>query len=284
MTYSNNFMEETWKKFSSLSTDIPTDLSAQESELFTIAGLVKDKNAQRLNYLLQLSDDKPLQQRKIDFFVQKIWGSNFHLTGHNISKTLAGLFDDGHLNKIGLFFKSFMEKIEQACGVKAFITSGTLLGIVRSGKVIAHDDDFDLAYVSATKSRTDLLLERRNIFQFLKALPGTTVNNRGKHFTLSVEYMNVKFWFDLFPAWIEDGKFNEVPLKPHTLNATEIVPLSKIDFYGVALNAPKNPAALLEMNYGPNWKVPDPSFRFDFAEYANFYWFIEKDNNEGFPE
>ena len=40
-----------------------------------------------------------------------------------------------------------------------------------------------------------------------------------------------------------------------------IEPLTELEFEGRMLPAPADPAGMLEVSYGPGWRVPDPSFR-----------------------
>src|SRR4051794_30138768 len=58
-------------------------------------------------------------------------------------------------------------------GVEPFVCYGTLLGLVRDGRLIAHDDDADLAYLSAHEHPADVVRESYAIERHLrqKGLP-----------------------------------------------------------------------------------------------------------------
>jgi SAM-dependent methyltransferase len=42
-----------------------------------------------------------------------------------------------------------------------------------------------------------------------------------------------------------------------------VLPLGKVELHGRTITAPADPEALLEILYGPRWRVPDPSFKFE---------------------
>lgn len=260
---------------------LPNSLSSEEAELLTICSMIKYSQINHLNSIFTNHPDKRSLQDKIDSCIKQIKGEGYSLTGHGISQTLSARYSETKLKKIGHILKDITKGIKDNLLIDCFVTSGTLLGLVREGKIISYDDDFDLAYVSLTTTRDELLEERRRLYLYLKTLPNMQIKNQGKHFTIAYGDSKLEFGFDLFPSWVENDTFNEVPLKPSTLSASKVLPLSRINFYGIDLNAPNDPEALLELNYGPNWRVPDPSFRFDFAEYADFYWFIHKDHQHG---
>lgn len=259
---------------------LPKDLSKDESELLAFYFLIQSNKIEHLNGIFSRSEDKAALQSKIDACISVARGEGFAFTGHGITKTLSATFSVEKLERIGLFLDKLIKDLKNKFDIECFLTSGTLLGLVREGQIIAHDDDFDLAYVSSAQSRKDILEERKEVYRYLKSLP-LKVKNQGKHFTILQESEDLTFWFDLFPAWVEEGMFNEVPLKPMTLPAEKVLPLASINFYGTELPAPRDPEAFLELNYGPGWRVPDPSFRFDFSAHADFYWFIEKDSRNG---
>lgn len=255
----------------------PTEIDEDGSYDLLLMLLVKSKNKKLLSELFAGTSDKQQFQKRIDLATSAIHGEGFALTQHGISRTLGSRYSENKLTEIGEIMLQFEADIKKEIGVDVFITSGTLLGIVRSGKIIAHDDDFDLAYVSQYSTRADILRERRELAKFLTSHEKYIGKAREKHFTIRYSGEASSFFFDLFPSWIENGLFTEVPLRPAALSVDEILPLSRISFYGVDLPAPKNPEALLEINYGPNWRIPDPSFRFDFGEYASHYWFLHED-------
>ena len=62
-----------------------------------------------------------------------------------------------------------LSELNQGFGVNAFISSGTLLGIVRDGALIGHDDDVDICYVSNGQSEAEVLEEREQLVEYLRS-------------------------------------------------------------------------------------------------------------------
>ena len=80
---------------------------------------------------------------------------------------------------------------------------------------------------------------------------------------------------DLFPAWVQG---DQVFVYPHThgeLSAVDVLPLQPCAVTGHAV--PANPAKMLSLNYGPEWEVPDPLFKFPWAAAnARFAPFLDR--------
>jgi len=140
-----------------------------------------------------------------------------------------------------------------------FLNSGTLLGVVRDKRLIDHDDDVDLGFLlkagSASEAVTEWLalgeeLTRRGLLQ-------ESVRSEPEIYKLK---STGAYEIDLFPVWIEDGK---VFVFPHTcgeLTESEVFPLKTCEVTGLSI--PAEPEKMLALNYGPDWKTPDPYFKF----------------------
>lgn len=269
--------DEVIGRFRGLLDGLPENLTDEQKTVLCLAVIAKLKHSSLLDLIFAGSKEKSAMQQRIDGVLCSVLGPGHALTQHGIGRTLSVRFSESKLARVGEVIQQFYEDLKSNCGVECFITSGSLLGIVRTGRVIPHDDDFDLAYISKFETKSEILDERREINRYLNDHPIYKSRARERHFTIEYNHGGLRFWFDLFPAWISNGQFSEVPLKPEALPAEEILPLRHLDFYGVPVPAPRNPEALLEVNYGPNWRTPDPSFRFDFSQYAAHYWFLHED-------
>lgn len=277
MSWSEEDIQGIASRFAQLLEALPADLDEDGNAILGLALLARSRNARLLSQILEGSRNRAQMQKRIDAVVQAVVGKQYSLTQHGIVRTLSQRYTEAMLTRVGETLLQFHTELKANCGVESFITSGTLLGIVRDGRVIPHDDDFDLAYVSAFSTPSEILAERREIHLFLKDHPRFDAKTRPRKFTLQFREEGLRFYFDLFPAWIIEGRFSEVPLRPRALSGDDILPLGTVDFHGVPLPAPRNPEALLEVNYGPGWRTPDPSFRFDFNQYGKYYWFLQKD-------
>lgn len=177
-------------------------------------------------------------------------------------------------------------------GYPTFVNSGTLLGLVREGSAIADDDDIDLAVLLGSSSLRDVAEEwtalRLRLGEVGLLKPGFDIRTK-IHCKVAV-HGDVKV--DLFPAWISDDR---VFVWPHThgdLPAAALLPLGQREVAGVSVPVPRDPESMLEINYGPDWRVPDPTFRFAWrdarARFADFVTLLGTpeidDDTDGYRE
>ena len=160
-----------------------------------------------------------------------------------------------------------LDALRQECGVPAFVAYGTLLGAVRDGELIGHDNDIDIAYLSAHDHPVDIA---RESFQIQHKL------SRGRRDVqrISAGFMQVSFrrsdavvgHVDVFACFHALDRFYQVFAVEADLPRSAILPLGEVSLHGVRLPTPANPEAVLEATYGPSWRVPDPSFEFNASE------------------
>ena len=156
-------------------------------------------------------------------------------------------------------------------GTPAFISSGTLLGLVRDGKFIEHDDDVDICYISNKSDEVAILEERQQLVEFLQ--------NKGCKLTPSGI---AHYWcktpagqsLDIFTGFIEDDKCSMNPISRNEISVTEVLPLKSITYRGETLYLPANPERLLEVNYGSSWKSPDPLWSFNWGKAQRNFGFL----------
>jgi len=250
---------------------------SREYNLLKMTALCHFNLLENIDKEIKQSKDKEDIQNLIAEAISITHGPGYALTSHGVFKTIYGQFTSDYLPVIIDVFNEFSEKLSKGFGIDSFITSGTLLGLVREGAFIPHDDDFDLAYVSRESFLPNVLLERKDLLKFIRSLPDfKAVECTGAHFHV---YFNGRgaqpFRFDLFTAWVDkDGYFNEYPLRPEILAATEVLPLAKASFYEGEVAIPRNAEAFLELNYGSDWRIPNPLFHFPWGLTAKFYSYL----------
>ncbi len=156
-----------------------------------------------------------------------------------------------------------LRTLQDSVGVPAFLCYGTLLGAVRSGQVIGHDNDIDVAYLSPHRSPVDVIRESYRIERVLRE--HDMVVRRG-----SGARLNVKFplsdgsirCVDIFTAcFVEDVLYMQSDTG-FRLPEETILPLGSVTLHGREVPAPAQPERLLAETYGPGWRTPDPSFKY----------------------
>lgn len=240
-----------------------------------IGTLVALRRHADLNALLATATDRAATGAAIQTAIDRLLGSGFALTGHAISRTIDSRYTAEQKGLIVRTITAVCDELAEKVGVSWFVTSGTLLGLVREGGFIKHDDDLDVAYVSAETSEAGILDQRRRIHAVLNAIPNVRAQDcAGGHFWVFWKSPELQFMFDLFTGFVRGGCFNEYPLKPMTLAADRVLPTGQATLYGEVTRVPREPEALLALNYGEGWRVPDPNFRFNFGEHNAFYRFL----------
>ena len=146
-------------------------------------------------------------------------------------------------------------------GIHAFATSGTLLGLVREGGLLAHDKDLDLALPYGELAQAhDCLVAR-----------GWTPDRMNRFFLTPHAYQHdgLGVSLDLFGVIIEPGSTAMVSgiwLKglPWEWQRVSEVPgpirLRQIYQDAGLVWTLEQPEVLLEAIYGPEWRIPDPDF------------------------
>jgi hypothetical protein len=154
-------------------------------------------------------------------------------------------------------------------GIEAFVVYGSLLGAVRAGKLIGHDSDADLGYVSRHSHPVEVQVESFRIQRRLRELGYESFRYSGFAFRIDVyESDGSRRGLDLFGGFIAPA-IGSTPAMLYMMGEVGapfeldwIYPLSDVTLEGRTLAAPTRPEKLLEAMYGPGWKVPDPAYKF----------------------
>jgi hypothetical protein len=155
-------------------------------------------------------------------------------------------------------YTHFRNYFEGRFGYKPYIICGTLLGYHREGDFIAHDDDMDVAYFS---DRTD----PKGVKEELKEIVLQLISD-GYDIKLARKPGFFKpcvngFWFDVFPMWSDRGCLWMMNTTRQRASPDIILPLNTGNFKGVDVYVPRNTERYIELEYGPNWRIPDPGYR-----------------------
>ncbi|MEM7206531.1 MAG: LicD family protein [Pseudomonadota bacterium] len=164
----------------------------------------------------------------------------------------------------------------EAAGIDYALDCGTLLGIAREGDLIPWDFDLDItvpvADVEKFRSIMPGLAERWRLYDdhlMESAQPGWKVGD-----LRSIKVRNYRFpmfkmgrgriVMDVFVTYPNDDQVEWVMLN-HVCRAPKehFEGRDTLQFAGRDLRAPRNHEGYLELVYGPNWRIPDPDFKWD---------------------
>jgi tetratricopeptide (TPR) repeat protein len=135
-----------------------------------------------------------------------------------------------------------------AGGIDFFLISGTLLGCVREGDVLAHDKDFDVGVMDSF-SVSDIRRALEDSGRFM-VIPGP------RDSIVRVKHANGVLG-DIFRHWEEDGRILHEGQKTRWWNSP--FTLKQTTFLGESFLIPEDVDRYLTENYG-SWRVPEVDF------------------------
>ncbi len=162
-----------------------------------------------------------------------------------------------------------LQSLFSKSGVKFFFDMGTLLGIVREGKLLGHDIDVDVAVIEEEVEK------REELSRFLQG-NGCTIKYRyfteetgvfEDSYTLSGIKFDVNYYSEIDgnsvcylgyndpKKQMSGNKMNMVQLR-----CSKISKIEQIDFFGSSINVPENAELYLAERYGENWRIPDKNY------------------------
>ena len=156
-----------------------------------------------------------------------------------------------------------LSDLKEYAGVEAYLNYGALLGAVRNGKMIGHDSDTDLCYLSAYTVPVDIIRESYRVERAMKARGWNLLRMSGGDIKLLLRLSDGRdCHIDVFGAFHINGRFYQFGNRSGILARESIVPLTTMELEGYEFPVPRDPEAMMVFLYGPNWRTPDPSFRY----------------------
>lgn len=153
----------------------------------------------------------------------------------------------------------------ESWGYPVYLVGGSLLGVVRGGAMLPHDDDIDFAYLSDASDPADLALESYDMERKLVAAGWTVVRHSLAHLEVVCfdDIGEIDHYIDVFTGFIRDGLYCQpFALRGPEVTREDLVPTQTMSVNGFDLPAPAHPEAWLRYAYGENWRIPDPTFKF----------------------
>jgi SAM-dependent methyltransferase len=168
--------------------------------------------------------------------------------------------------------------LEKHLGPIVFVTGGTLLGPVReNGRLLPHDDDADLAYLSNYSHPADVAMESFEVGRMLREAGFDVLRLSVGHLQVLFSHQGVPdHYVDVFPGFLMDGFWLQHFAIRIEATRDQILPPSTVLVAGRAEPATRDQELTLQALYGPGWRQPDPSFVFDIPASTGdrFYgWF-----------
>jgi len=202
----------------------------------------------------------------------------YSLTQHGYTLALENRDEEGIWKEITQI-SSLLASLDLRC----FLNSGTLLGIIRDGGFLPHDDDVDLAVILNADSDREASRQWASLGELLKqCLQPPYKLDLGQTILYKIVCPS-ELEVDLFPAWVSSGHVFVWPYLHGELNTSDLFPLRPINENLPSVFLPAKPESFLEINYGSNWRIPDPSFRFDWnrakQQFNIFTKTLEEENN-----
>lgn len=143
-------------------------------------------------------------------------------------------------------------------GATPVLAYGSLLGAVRDGKLLSHDDDFDVIVVLDAPSQKDFEIRRNELLGHLGSR-GWNVSPNGNYFNAHLGRSGEPAIVDLFVAW-DDGDFvwtHMEKMKWRTIQRDWFVNLNEVTVDGINIAGPKAAEEFLFARYGAGWVEPD---------------------------
>ena len=180
------------------------------------------------------------------------------LTPHGFSRPFARRNHDEIWQATG----QLMDRLA-ALGHRVFLNSGTLLGVIRDGGLLPHDDDIDLVLLFAA---ADYAEAAEHWFEIRAELEAEGLVREEVSFSPGCKLdAGGVVEVDLFPGWFDRmGTAHIYPYSNGALYAEHILPLRPCAVTGHPL--PRNPERVLACNYGEGWRTPDPLYRFPWKQ------------------
>lgn len=151
-------------------------------------------------------------------------------------------------------------------GLEPLVIGGSLLGAVRDGRLLPHDDDLDLTVVWEVDDAIQVVVEHRRLEQRLTRQGYTVVRHSHAHLQITFQHADgaIDHYVDIFATFLIGDLFSQpFPFRNRDLRRDDLLPVRSMDIEGVTLPVPAKPERWLAMAYGAGWRVPDPGFSFD---------------------
>lgn len=190
--------------------------------------------------------------------------------GHVLTQTgeieLAKGMDEEWQDRVIRLYDRVRAVLQERHDHRPFLIYGTLLGLVREGGYLAHDADFDAAYLSDRRTGPEAAEELVEIGLSLVDA-GLVVDARERLLHVH-DPEDPAFRIDLFHVYADDRDCARFPwgvAGGTALPAQDLRDLEETDFPGGRALVPARAEAVVAHLYGEDWRQPKPGWTWDLA-------------------
>lgn len=146
-----------------------------------------------------------------------------------------------------------------AAGIHWWLDYGALLGAVREGGIIAHDNDADIGILlddwGKLKQLRPAAQEAGFLLRFIKHLDYA----RAQVSFANRLHICIFVWHEVKPGWLERPSYMQIDEqhgKGRGFPKAWVEERSRVSWEGISVWAPNDPVRMIEHRYGPTWRHP----------------------------
>ena len=173
-----------------------------------------------------------------------------------------------NLRSNGIHLVHFIQDV--LTGEDFFFDMGTLLGIIREGRLLRHDMDIDIGVVSQSSDRVEHIREAL-VNQDCSLLKEYVIEGIGvveDSFLKDGIKFDISYYFDKEDESVvylmrkcDNAEFGD-KYDVFELSCAPVGEINKIDFFGKKINVPMDSEDYLKTRYGDNWRIPDKNYKY----------------------
>lgn len=193
-----------------------------------------------------------------------------HLLGRTGLVQVSKSLDEEWQSAVGSLYESARAVLADEFGHDLFITYGTLLGAVREGGFLAHDNDYDASFVSSATTGPEAADETVEI---AKALIARGYRVGAMHAGLHVvDPDRPRHRIDIFHVYFDADGVLQHPFGyagDTQVTSADWKGTREIDLVGRPALVPVCAEELLATFYGDDWRLPKTGFRWNVEKRGN---------------
>lgn len=193
-----------------------------------------------------------------------------HLLGRTGLVQLSKSLDEAWQSAVGSLYETMRALLADEFGYDLFITYGTLLGAIREGSFLGHDNDYDASFVSSATTGPEAADELVTIAKVLIA-KGYRVGAMGGGLHVN-DPAEPDHRIDIFHVYFDADGVLQHPFGyagDKQVTTADWNGTGEIDFVGRKALVPVCAEELLATFYGDDWRLPKTGFNWNVEKRGN---------------